>query len=95
VSYRRIPTVTSEKRIQAFDPEDTTLSAPTADYEFHFRRRLRERSQDFSISKNLFVSYERIPTVTSKKRVQAFNPEDTALSAPTADYEFHPIDRVN
>jgi len=34
------------------------------------------------------VSYERIPTVTSEKCVQAFNPEDTALSAPAADYEF-------
>jgi len=39
------------------------------------------------------VSYERIPTVASEKHVQAFNPEDTALSAPTADYEFHPNDR--
>jgi len=30
-------------------------------------------------------SYRRIPTVASKERVQAFNPQDTALSAPTAD----------
>ena len=40
------------------------------------------------------MSYGRIPTVTSKKRIQATNSEDTALSAPTADYEFHPGDQV-
>ncbi len=41
------------------------------------------------------MSYEQIHTVASEKRVQAFNPEDTALSAPTADYEFHPTDRID
>jgi hypothetical protein len=56
---------------------------------------LRERNQDFSRSENPFVSYEQIPTVASEKRIQAFNPEDTALSAPTADYEFHPVDQVD
>jgi len=60
-----------------------------------FRRRSRERNQDFSRRKNLFVSYRRIPTVASEKRIQALDPEDTALSAPTADYEFHPGNGVN
>jgi hypothetical protein len=41
------------------------------------------------------VSYRQIPTVASKKRIQALDPEDTALSAPTADYEFHPGNQVN
>jgi hypothetical protein len=54
-----------------------------------------ERNQDFATSKNSFVSYKQIPTVTSEKRVQALDTEDTALSASTADYEFHPDDRVN
>jgi len=36
------------------------------------------------------VSYKQIPTVASKKRIQALDTEDTALSASTADYEFHP-----
>jgi len=35
VSYKRIPTVTSEERVQALDPGDTTLSASSADFEFH------------------------------------------------------------
>jgi hypothetical protein len=52
----------------------------------------RERNQDLSRNENPFVSYEQIPTVASKKRVQAPNPKDTALSASTADYEFHPGD---
>ena len=46
-------------------------------------------------SENQFVSYKRIPTVASEKRVQALDTEDTALLASTADYEFHPDDRVN
>jgi hypothetical protein len=53
---------------------------------------LRERNQDFATSKNPFVSYKQIPTVASKERVQALNTEDIALSASTADYEFHPDD---
>jgi hypothetical protein len=56
---------------------------------------LRERNQDFATSKNPFVTYKQIPTVASEKRVQALDTEDTALSAPTADYEFHPHDRVD
>ena len=36
-----------------------------------------------------------VPTVPSKKRVQASHPGDTALSAPTADYEFHPTVRID
>jgi len=54
---------------------------------------LRERNQDFATSENPFVSYKRIPTVASEKRIQAFDTEDTALSAFTADYEFHPDNR--
>ena len=42
----------------------------------------------------MFVSYKRIPTVASKKSVQALDTEDTALLASTANYEFHPDDRV-
>jgi hypothetical protein len=33
---------------------------------------------------------KRIPSVASKERVQALDPGDTALSASSADYEFHP-----
>jgi len=58
---------------------------------FFFRRQLRERNQDFSRNENPFVSYRLIPAVASEKRIQALDPEDTTLSAPTADYEFHPI----
>ncbi len=42
-----------------------------------------------------FMSYRRIPTVANEKRVQASHPGDTALSAPTADYEFHPGNRTD
>jgi len=35
VPYKRISTVASEERVQALDPGDTTLSASSADYEFH------------------------------------------------------------
>jgi len=41
------------------------------------------------------VSYKQIPTVASEKRIQASLPEDTTLSTTTADYEFHPANRVN
>jgi len=41
------------------------------------------------------LSYRQIPTVASEKRIQAFDPEDTALSAPTADYEFQPGNQTN
>ena len=34
------------------------------------------------------MSYKQICIVASKKRVQALDTEDTALSASTADYEF-------
>jgi len=54
---------------------------------------LIERKESRFFHQRKFVSYERIPTVAGKERVQAFNPEDTALSASTADYEFHPVDR--
>jgi len=49
----------------------------------------------FQSAKIRLCPTKRISTVASEKRVQAFNPEDTALSAPTADYEFHPVDQVN
>jgi hypothetical protein len=47
VSYRQIPPVASQERVQALDPGDTTLSASPVDYEFHpyvriERRRVRE-----------------------------------------------------
>jgi len=60
-----------------------------------FHRESRERNQDFATSENQFVSYERITTVASETRIQALDTEDTALSASTADYEFHPSDRDN
>ncbi len=41
------------------------------------------------------MSYRRLPTVASEKHIQALDPEDTALSAPTADDEFHPGNRIN
>jgi hypothetical protein len=78
------------------NPEEiSTASGYAGGPTIFFRRRSRERNQDSSTSENQFVSYRRIPTVASEKRVQAINPEDTALSAPTADYEFHPVDRVD
>jgi len=55
---------------------------------------LREKNQDFATSENPFVSYKQIPTVASEKRIEALDSEDTALSASTADYEFHPNNRV-
>jgi len=51
---------------------------------------LRERNQDFATRENARVSYKQIPTVTSEEHIQALDPGDTALSASSADYEFHP-----
>jgi hypothetical protein len=53
---------------------------------------IERKESRFRNQQNPFVSYKRIPTVTSEKRVQALDTEDTALSASTADYEFHPHD---
>jgi len=60
-----------------------------------FSAPIERKESRFSRRENPFVSYRRIPTVASKKRIQALDPEDTALSAPTADNEFHPGNRVN
>jgi hypothetical protein len=85
-----------EEFLKSRTPEEiSTASGYAGGLTIFFRRRSREKNQDFSRSENPFVSYRRIPTVTSKKRIQALDPKDTALSAPTADYEFHPGNRIN
>jgi hypothetical protein len=85
-----------EEFLKSRTPEEiSTASGYAGGPTIFFRRRSRERNQDFSRSENPFVSYRQIPTVTSEKRIQALDPEDTALSAPTADYEFHPGNRIN
>jgi hypothetical protein len=56
---------------------------------------IERKESRFPRSENPFKSYKRIPTVASEKRVQASYPGDTALSAPSADYEFHPGNRTD
>ena len=55
LSYRQIPPVASQERVQALDPGDTTLSASSVDYEFHpyvqiERHRVQERARHSSAS---------------------------------------------
>jgi len=80
-----------EEFLKSRNPEEfLTASGHAGGPTIFFRRQSREKNYNFPSSKNPFVSYKQIPTVASKKRIQVLDPENTALSAPTPDYEFHP-----
>jgi hypothetical protein len=54
------------------------------------RRQLREGNhENFSLREFRLSNYA-TPQASSKKRIQASDPEDTTLPAPTVEYEFHP-----
>jgi hypothetical protein len=55
LSYRQIPPVASQERVQVLDPGDTTLSASSVDYEFNpyvriERRRVQEGARHSTAS---------------------------------------------
>ncbi len=54
------------------------------------RHRLREGNrEDFSLQEICLSNYA-TPQASSEQCVQASDPEDTALPAPTVEYEFQP-----
>ncbi len=60
-----------EEFLKSRTPEEiSTASGYAGGPTIFFWHRSRERNQDFSRSENPFVSYRRIPTVASEKRIQ-------------------------
>ncbi len=55
-----------------------------------FATDLRERNQENFAFRELRLSHEPTPQASSKKCIQALGTDDAALSAFTAEYEFHP-----
>ena len=57
------------------------------------RRQLREGNREnFSLQEFRLSNYV-TPQASSEKRIQASDPEDTTLPAPTVEYEFQPLIR--
>ncbi len=57
---------------------------------FFFATNLRERNQENFAFTKFCLSHELTPRVSSKKCIQALGTDDAAVSAFTAEYEFHP-----
>jgi len=90
VSYKQIPTVTSEKRVQALDTEDTALLASTADYEFYpdvrdERRRMRERARDSTAPNSVFNLQGGNHLEASRETVKMKTPESEVKMAILGD----------
>jgi hypothetical protein len=55
-----------------------------------FATNLRERNRENFAFRKFCLSYEPTPQASSKKCIQLLGTDNAALSAFTAEYEFHP-----